>query len=88
MNFRVCLSLSLSLCPSSIFRPVCTHLCMFMLAANVEGYDYVSPNRYVLFMCIYIYGMCPCLCVFIYMLHVFYFTCIFVQKIVGRRDFF
>lgn len=70
MNFRVCVS--------SIFRPVCTHPCMFMLADNVEGYGYVYLSRCVLFMCIYICDLCVsvfymCLC-----LHVFYFTYIFV----------
>lgn len=35
---------------------------MFMLANNVEGYGYVHPRRYVLFMCIYICDMCLCVC--------------------------
>ena len=60
MNFRVFLSLSLSL--SSIFRPVCTHLCMFMLANNVDGQPSVYPHRYVLFMSIYLCDICLCLC--------------------------
>lgn len=83
MNFRVCLSFSLS----SIFRPVYTHPCMFMLADNVEGSGCVKPNRYVFLMYIYVCDMCLCVCVCVFT-YVFYFTCVFVQKIMGRRDSF
>lgn len=60
---------------------------MFTLADNVGGYGCVCPCRYVLFICISTSVICVCVYVCVY-LYVFYFTYKFVQKIVGRRDFF